>query len=641
MAAERAGPPRSREGWLRLVWHDQWSNASPDRVRAVLRTLAASRHRPDEPVYGGDDGALQAFLDRVLPEDPASIVAMARVLSCFRHTRIGVLDQATAERLRDAFVAHWAEDPAAMLELFWRCMKAPRGAERLCTDPSVEAVYRALGEVPDVTLRALADRHWPRDLPVTSPLHVDVLRRKDLLKIPTVLRTVSTSWSSPDWDLLWPEVRQYGMWHLDRGTASSFARIARHCACDLRGWCLAQVVRTARADDPEVQLLIEALLSQGPDLNERVVRHLLNSRIDLHWARNRAYGPLARIYTEALRIWPHGRGRMFPRDAQVPFQGFWEWCREPRAIHVLGAVAMMHCDVAKTVVDWPPARDPIGEDDSLALSRVKTARARYLAITGLGRPDELLRQAVASDNRSIDLVTSAALLRSRIPFTLIRHGVCTLDNDEPRPELWDVPTANRAAMMVYALTSRPLQGARTVEVDLRMLRRLLEVLGRVPAAVRAAPQVDVVLRMVKRNVRGIHGLREVLGSGDPDWRGNLFEATNFPALHWVPLMRRPFMDAGRDRPEAPERLGAMEGHGALVVHAPEPADLVEPAEDLLHDGPPVASDSDAGACAVCLSNERDTVLVPCGHTLCRACAPRVDTCPVCRADVDRRVRFFA
>ena len=43
-------------------------------------------------------------------------------------------------------------------------------------------------------------------------------------------------------------------------------------------------------------------------------------------------------------------------------------------------------------------------------------------------------------------------------------------------------------------------------------------------------------------------------------------------------------------------------------------------------------------CAVCLSCEKDTVFIPCGHYYtCNECSIQLKTCPICRATITERV----
>nr|WUR10795.1 inhibitor of apoptosis protein 3 [Calliteara abietis nucleopolyhedrovirus] len=41
-------------------------------------------------------------------------------------------------------------------------------------------------------------------------------------------------------------------------------------------------------------------------------------------------------------------------------------------------------------------------------------------------------------------------------------------------------------------------------------------------------------------------------------------------------------------------------------------------------------------CSICLNRQRDVCLIPCGHMVCSECAFRVETCPFCRSDIQRK-----
>jgi hypothetical protein len=45
----------------------------------------------------------------------------------------------------------------------------------------------------------------------------------------------------------------------------------------------------------------------------------------------------------------------------------------------------------------------------------------------------------------------------------------------------------------------------------------------------------------------------------------------------------------------------------------------------------------ATCCGVCMEGIKAVVMVPCGHQLCRTCAPKVDKCPQCRVIISDRV----
>ncbi|XP_028123736.1 E3 ubiquitin-protein ligase RNF34-like [Camellia sinensis] len=48
----------------------------------------------------------------------------------------------------------------------------------------------------------------------------------------------------------------------------------------------------------------------------------------------------------------------------------------------------------------------------------------------------------------------------------------------------------------------------------------------------------------------------------------------------------------------------------------------------------------AWICRVCLTNEVDNTIVPCGHVLCRRCSSAVSRCPFCRLQVTKTMRIF-
>jgi hypothetical protein len=50
---------------------------------------------------------------------------------------------------------------------------------------------------------------------------------------------------------------------------------------------------------------------------------------------------------------------------------------------------------------------------------------------------------------------------------------------------------------------------------------------------------------------------------------------------------------------------------------------------------------EARLCVVCISEQKDTVLVPCGHCcICSTCAASLSTCPMCRSKIQLRQRVF-
>eukprot|EP00116_Pleurobrachia_bachei_P007511 sb/3467773/ len=64
--------------------------------------------------------------------------------------------------------------------------------------------------------------------------------------------------------------------------------------------------------------------------------------------------------------------------------------------------------------------------------------------------------------------------------------------------------------------------------------------------------------------------------------------------------------------------------------------LVEEMERMRENG-----GSQSECCVVCLDNPRGVVLIPCGHVcMCILCADNMDTCPVCRGQIEQIVRTF-
>jgi len=52
--------------------------------------------------------------------------------------------------------------------------------------------------------------------------------------------------------------------------------------------------------------------------------------------------------------------------------------------------------------------------------------------------------------------------------------------------------------------------------------------------------------------------------------------------------------------------------------------------------PPPPPPPSSSECPICLERPKDTLLIPCGHVLCKACGERMAACPICRADVKER-----
>ncbi|CAN6481782.1 unnamed protein product [Victoria cruziana] len=48
----------------------------------------------------------------------------------------------------------------------------------------------------------------------------------------------------------------------------------------------------------------------------------------------------------------------------------------------------------------------------------------------------------------------------------------------------------------------------------------------------------------------------------------------------------------------------------------------------------------AWSCRICLNNEVDMMIIPCGHVLCHRCSSAVSRCPFCRLQVSRTHRIY-
>ena len=93
------------------------------------------------------------------------------------------------------------------------------------------------------------------------------------------------------------------------------------------------------------------------------------------------------------------------------------------------------------------------------------------------------------------------------------------------------------------------------------------------------------------------------------------------------------------------QLARMRGEPAALRLMP-PAELMQLIEETRlalsrMDAVLCSKQADALICAICYDAPKDTVLVPCGHQTCAACAVRLATCAVCRQDVAQTVRTFS
>ncbi|CAM9376334.1 unnamed protein product, partial [Ectocarpus sp. 6 AP-2014] len=57
---------------------------------------------------------------------------------------------------------------------------------------------------------------------------------------------------------------------------------------------------------------------------------------------------------------------------------------------------------------------------------------------------------------------------------------------------------------------------------------------------------------------------------------------------------------------------------------------------------PAEHERERNECIVCMTDEVNCVLVPCGHhCICLTCASRLEECPICRRAVTQKIKTFS
>lgn len=73
--------------------------------------------------------------------------------------------------------------------------------------------------------------------------------------------------------------------------------------------------------------------------------------------------------------------------------------------------------------------------------------------------------------------------------------------------------------------------------------------------------------------------------------------------------------------------GASSGNGATSGHCSMP-----------RQSPPSTENNQ---CTICMVNNRDLVLIPCGHiVVCSSCGAKINQCPICRKQIERSLKIF-
>lgn len=98
-------------------------------------------------------------------------------------------------------------------------------------------------------------------------------------------------------------------------------------------------------------------------------------------------------------------------------------------------------------------------------------------------------------------------------------------------------------------------------------------------------------------------------------------------------------DEEREEERSSERVKRQSLIGEILEQTREIVRLRSEVESLRRRGD---CDSDGiEVCIICLDANREVAYLPCGHfTCCIACGGSMETCPVCRRDVDRTVRIY-
>ncbi len=57
--------------------------------------------------------------------------------------------------------------------------------------------------------------------------------------------------------------------------------------------------------------------------------------------------------------------------------------------------------------------------------------------------------------------------------------------------------------------------------------------------------------------------------------------------------------------------------------------------------PTIPSDQDDRKCVVCMDNNLEVAVLPCGHLcMCQECASSIHQCPMCRVSIEKTFRVY-
>ena len=79
------------------------------------------------------------------------------------------------------------------------------------------------------------------------------------------------------------------------------------------------------------------------------------------------------------------------------------------------------------------------------------------------------------------------------------------------------------------------------------------------------------------------------------------------------------------------------GSTVLLVQLPDAGQIEELSDNSKCDGEPIKEEV---ACKICYAREANVCCYPCGHLMCQKCSNKCSLCPICRKEIQDRVRLY-
>lgn len=79
------------------------------------------------------------------------------------------------------------------------------------------------------------------------------------------------------------------------------------------------------------------------------------------------------------------------------------------------------------------------------------------------------------------------------------------------------------------------------------------------------------------------------------------------------------------------------GSTVLLVQLPDASQIDELSDSSKCDGEPIKEET---ACKICYAREANVCCYPCGHLICQKCAFKCSLCPICRKEIQDRVKLY-